>query len=340
MSPAIDRSIAELPRAVVSEPFSHGESAANSPAALIAKSDRHIDGFDLVRVFSAFNVVLFHVLAVRNGLWGRGSVIAFVMIAATLPAMRPDLGRFGKYTRRRAHRILLPWAVWSVVYGLIELTRYLHSGRLPGWTWSNLLIGTSEHLWFFVYIFIASILLWGMLRVFRNVPLTVAATGLTLIAAPMIVINAHSPPFFDGTPPFGIWWRCFPAILLGISLGFAQRMGSKSKNSRSILFTGSVVLLAAAVSGATGSLTMMFSYGVPAILLPAAMLLPWKNGRFVDFVADVSMGIYATHPLMLLVVRHFWGDALSPLVSAPMVFVGALAISKGIKRLPGGRILV
>lgn len=323
-------------------PSTHGTSppSGESNSTSAKQLGHRIDGFDLVRVLSAFNVVLFHVLAVRNGLWGRGSVIAFVMIAAALPAMRPELGPFGTYARRRGHRILLPWVVWSAVYGLIAAARYLRSGTPTGWTMANVLIGTCEHLWFFVYIFLGSLVIWGLLRALANVSLVHAAIGLTLIAAPMIVINAHYPPFFDGTPPFGIWWRCVPALLLGMAFGFTRRMNSITAGRRMVLFIGSATLAAAVFAGMTGSLTTMLSFGIPAILLPLALLLPWKNGLAVEFIADVSMGIYATHPLMLLVLRHFWGDTLSPFVSVPAVFVGALAISKAIKHLPGGRLLV
>jgi hypothetical protein len=253
LSRAIDGSIIQLPplpRAVERASVTPGaltEPAPFSPPA--AKSSHHIDGFDVARVLSAFNVVLFHVLAVRNGLWGRGSVIAFVMIAAALPAMRLDLGPFGQYLRRRAHRILLPWAFWSAVYGSIEAARYFHSGHVPGWTTSNLLIGTCDHLWFFVYIFFASLAIWGLLRVLENVPLTVAANGLVCVAAPMILINAHFPPFFDGISPFGIWWRCAPAILLGISFGYARRIESRSARDRLILLTGGRFAAAIAATG-------------------------------------------------------------------------------------------
>jgi peptidoglycan/LPS O-acetylase OafA/YrhL len=261
------------------------------------------------------------------------------MIAAALPAMRPDLGPFGKYAGRRAHRILLPWAVWTAVYGLIEGARYLHSGTIPNWTVSNLLIGTSYHLWFFVYIFFASLAIWWMLSGLRRVSLLSAATTLSLIAAPVILINAHYPPFFDHISPFGIWWKSAPAILLGVAFGLSRRM-EPDAGRRAVCIAGGATLVAALAAGLTGSLPMMLSYGIPGILIPLALLVPWKKGAAVEFIADVSMGIYASHPLMLLVVRHFWGDTLSPLISAPAVFVGALLISKAIKRLPGGRLLV
>lgn len=317
------------------------EIAARTEAApAVTSRTQHIDGFDLVRVFSAFNVVLFHVLAVRNGLWGRGSVIAFVMIAAALPAMRPHLGPFGKYARRRAHRILLPWAFWSAVYGSIAAARYYRSGTNPGWNWSTLLIGTCEHLWFFVYIFVVSLAIWGFLRVFDRVAISNAATGLSLVAGIMILLNAHYPPFFDGVPPLGIWWRCVPAVFLGIAFGLAQRLESQRDRSRIVLFASGATLAAAVIAGLTGSATTMVSFGIPGILLPLALIVPWKRRPVVEFIADVAMGIYATHPLMLLAVRHFWGDTLSPVVSAPAVFLGALALSKAIKRIPGGRLLV
>jgi peptidoglycan/LPS O-acetylase OafA/YrhL len=296
----------------------------------------HIEGFDLIRVLSAFNVVSFHVLAISNGLVGRGSVAAFVMIAAALPAMRPDLGPFGRYARRRAARILVPWLVWSAVYGLFVAARYLRSGIVPPWTVNWLLVGTYIHLWFFIFILVAGLAMWWMLRFVKSVRSDRAALGLLVCAAPLVVLVHPALGAWEPKTPFGLWTLCFPALLIGLALGIACRDDDERRRTRCVLTIGAITLGAAMAAALTGSVSMLLSYGIPALLIPGALLLPIRVGPVVRAFAGVSMGIYAAHPLVLIALRHFTGDTLPVFVSAPLVFLSAAALAALIRRVPGG----
>ncbi len=295
----------------------------------------HIEGFELVRVLSALNVVTFHVLALTSGLIGRGSVCAFVMIAAALPAMQPDLGPFGRYARRRAARILTPWLIWSAVYGAVAGARYLRSGIVPPWNYNWLMIGTSIHLWFFVFIFFAGLGLWWTLHAVEGVSPSRAALGLTFCAAPLIVFYSQLTAVWEPPTPFGLWTICFPALLIGLALGLVCRE-EDARRTRGVILIASITLLAAVTAGLTGSVPILLSYGIPALLIPGALLLPIRVGPVIRGLASVSMGIYTTHPLVLIVLRHCCGETIPPAACVPIVFLSAAALAAMIRRFPGG----
>jgi len=309
-------------------------------AAAAPAKTTYVEGFEIVRVLSAFNVVTFHVLAISNGLVGRGSVAAFVMIAGALPAMRPDLGPFRGYAWRRAERILFPWLVWSAVYGAIAGLRMLSGGHEVPWTAHWLAIGTAIHLWFFVFAFAASLVVWWLLRLLHHMAPQRAAVLLFAFAAPLIVLEPQLAEWLEPPSPFGLWLLCAPALLIGVGLGMACRAASRRIVSRTILLGAGFTLLAACIAGGMGSTTLLLSYGIPALVVPAALLFPWRQTPAVRYFADVAMGIYASHPLVLIVLRHIYGDSLPAVIGAPVVFLAATALSKGIKRLPLGRRLV
>src|SRR5580692_2449423 len=87
------------------------DTRADEPS--IAKASARIEGYDWVRLLAALNVVLYHVSPSPTGFLGRGGVPAFLMIAASIPAMKTELEAFGPFAMHRARRILVPWLFWS-----------------------------------------------------------------------------------------------------------------------------------------------------------------------------------------------------------------------------------
>ena len=107
----------ESPRAIEDKPTLQAEAA--SPEV---RRRARIDGYDWVRLLAAINVIFFHVSPSPTGFLGRGGVPAFLMIAASIPAMRHQIEPFAPFALRRAHRILVPWLFWSAVFGLVAGT--------------------------------------------------------------------------------------------------------------------------------------------------------------------------------------------------------------------------
>ena len=102
---------------------------------------------------------------------------------------------FGAYSIARARRLLMPWLVWSVVYGGVKLAEALVEGQPLGSAFAPwmLLTGPAIHLWFLPFAFAASLVLPGLMRIspqIRQGPLLVLCGGAALATLAL----AQAPP--------------------------------------------------------------------------------------------------------------------------------------------------
>jgi fucose 4-O-acetylase-like acetyltransferase len=114
---------------------------------------------EILRIASAFGIVWFHA---GRDVWGigYGGLVVFLILSGFFSAAQPEKRRsLRQILSRRASRLLVPWAVWMVLYGirnhfidrnLIETDR--------GW-FNGLLAGTHIHLWFLPYVFVIGVAL-------------------------------------------------------------------------------------------------------------------------------------------------------------------------------------
>jgi hypothetical protein len=132
-----------------------------------------------------------------------------------------------------------------------------------------------------------------------------------------------------------------PAILVGAGLGLAARDPASPQGRRAmalaVLLTvgGSLVNLAAGKPGAA------VSYATAGICVPAALCLPFPDSRWLRSFAGLSMGVYASHPFMLLVLRRLAGNQLPPLpVTVGCVLLGSLVFAALLRTTRWGRLIV
>jgi hypothetical protein len=179
----------------------------------------------------------------------------------------------------RARRLLLPFVIWSAVYGVVHVVFALKYRAPPfgWWEWHMLLSGTWTHLWFLPFAFLAAILApW-----FQH-PL--ASLGAALLAATLFVIN--------GTPdtvPFGQW--CLGLIPLLVGLGY---FAWGWRLAVTILFGSFLILHIGQPS--PDNLTVLFGTGAALLILshhiPATQVSDWG--------ARLSVWIYLAHPLVII----------------------------------------
>src|SRR5579862_6134658 len=194
-------------RAIVRVALLDLPTAAPRPACqtILDRGREQVEGYDLVRFFASINVVLFHVLAVPDGLIGRGGIPAFLMIAGSLPAMQGDLGSFGQYARRRGARILGPWLFWSAFYAVVAAARYARHGTTPQWTAASLIVGSAVHLWFFPAIFLGTLAVWILLNVSRSIATDRLAIGLAAAAALLLMLQPQITAQLQLNFPIAQW---------------------------------------------------------------------------------------------------------------------------------------
>jgi len=325
----------ELPR----ESHDRVDTRADEPP--VAKASARIESYDWVRLLAAINVVLFHVSPSPTGYLGRGGVPAFLMIAASIPAMKTGLEAFGPFAAHRARRILVPWLFWSAVFGLVAGARYLHRGIVPEWTVHELLIGTSMHLWFFPAVFVGTLLVWIVLRLID--PLDNSRALVLILGGGLGLFAIHAWLSKNGalSVPYGHWAFAAPALAIGMALGLACRESNRSRRAALVITVGFAAVLGAGLHWAIDEKGSAISYFLAGTALPATLLLPLHSGVVLQSFTRVSLGVYALHPLVYLGLQSFVGPRLNTVwIALPAVFLGAVAIAALMRLTRWGKALV
>lgn len=152
---------------------------------------------DALRVVAMMDIVSIHVTGFdgrppRYLFWGMGLPV-FIMAAVALSVRRPESPTWRGLpaaARKRAERVLLPWLVWSIFFGVVLLVgAALRSDRAaaelfyPG-MW---VAGPSVHLWFLPFIFVAELVVLGVLHPLRRVPTLAVVAGAVALGVGCIL---------------------------------------------------------------------------------------------------------------------------------------------------------
>jgi surface polysaccharide O-acyltransferase-like enzyme len=143
---------------------------------------------DALRVVAMLDIVAIHVTG-HYLLYGMG-LPAFIIVSVALAVRRAELPTVGDTIRKRASRILLPWLVWTAFFGV---NRLLWAAADPDRTVGDLFFpwmlaaGTSIHLWFLPFIFVAEVAVVAGLRPLRRWPAWLVV-GIALMLAIVCIV--------------------------------------------------------------------------------------------------------------------------------------------------------
>ncbi len=308
---------------------------------LLPKRAPRVEGYDWIRLLAAINVIVFHVAPTPDGFVGRGGVPAFLMIAASLPAMHFEIEPFAPFAIRRARRILIPWLFWCGLFGVLAGVRYCRHGIVPEWTIHDLFVGTAMHLWFFPAVFAGTLLAWILLCQTRSWGGTTSYIGALASAFALFGIHAWLSRSFALPAPYGQWVFAGPALVIGVALGLAHREQFLARRRGLLLGVALVTILGAAICGLIGETGSAISYCVAGLTVPAALLLPIRSGALVQSFTRVSLGVYASHPFIYLGLRSLVSARpLSIWIGVPAVFIGSVTFSVLLRKVPWGKAVV
>lgn len=231
-----------------------------------------IDG---LRWLGAIGIVWFH-MALPGGGIGYAALPFFVTMLIYFGPDRPLLDR--------ANRLLMPWAIWSVIYGglkLLECTllNIPLSQEFQPWM---LLTGPSIHLWFLPYCFGVLVILRGLSR-----------TGLRVVAAIGVPVTLWMANELALPTPFAQWAAVFPAAILGLAMHREGPQMAPTLCFGTAATMGLVWLL--------GWQDMTFQIGLAALAIGGALLVPLPAPKWVIWVSGLSLGVYLIHPLVIAV---------------------------------------
>ncbi|MBQ3126193.1 MAG: acyltransferase [Clostridia bacterium] len=318
---------------------------------------------DLLRLFAAFCVIALHVLAPWHSslpdfgtrTWHvvnilnevtRTGVPLFLMLTGCLLLPSPSTREFGPFYRRRLSRILIPFAVWDVVYFVVYRVEAGQPLSLRAFVDELLNQGSAYHFWY-VYTLAAIYLLLPFLAR--------ALEGCTNRQIFWLVILAAFPAtlriFFNITTPFYLYLTepLMEGYLGYVILGYWL---SRIKLSRLTAWAVPICGIGGWVMGvcfnyfrsSPEGLDLYFNggYTLNHYLFAAALFLGARHlrlpaseklGKFLHRLSGLTYTVYLAHVLMLALVARILPmptPALEIAVYPPVCFVLCLVLAWGL----------
>jgi hypothetical protein len=319
-------------------------------------------GIEVGRLAAALGVVWIHMCDLLPESAGRPAKAAvefsvpFFTAASVgllfLQASRSKQGNalpFSSVVLARAKRILLPFAVASLIYGgLDHLKALLQQRPAPELTWAHLLLGTHTAYWFLPFLFVVTTLLWPLATwLVTRKRESLAAAGV-LLAASVGIALTQSPLEALGFHGFVAlaWWENLPGVGIGAAWALL-RLTKRFDAPISLRWSVILVALACAIQ------TLIFFFPdaraarhvTAAVLLVAATLAPRAWLERAAAFGGYAFFIYVVHPFLLwpayAVLKRAGEPSLLMLGAASVgVFLCALALGVALKRSAKTRWLV
>ena len=326
-------------------------STSGAPSAVIDPQGgraRGIPIFQWYRIAAAFLILLIHqqfwpLPSFLDALTGVAvplfSVIAgYLLVRGVVSAPIPFASGLGPLLRKKAQRILVPYALWAVLYWLTNnvvldgLVRH-QAITVPG-PKSWLLGGTACHLWFLPDLFVAICLMAAMLLLAsrasaRRRPLLLR---LLFALAMALAVCAQWIPDPTSATLAGHGKIYFARLLFYVALGgclalptpFHAPMLAGTGGALAVIGIGLLCLGSRLPS--TGRLLLQ-----PLPLVVGLTLLATVSPRvplpsWADRLARATMGIYLIHPLFARAADLALGMAGHPHVGALAGFAASLAL--------------
>lgn len=324
---------------------------------------------DAARVLSIVAVVVLHVAGsvvtlapLGSSAWWAGNlydslvrwcVPVFVMVSGALLLDPRKTEGLGGFYRKRAARVLLPIAFWSVVYilwnhrgdlGALRAIDVLHSVA-RGWP--------HYHLWFLYMI----VCLYLFVPFLRTLVLHTARRDLWWLVALMFVLSGVNELYrvFSGNPAglFINWFLSYlPYFLCGYLIQSSDKKPPMAVLAAVFAVTAAVTALGCYGLGrAQGLERGLYFYGYLSLsVIPMSISLMlmfrqcrWEGllGRVVQWASPLTLGVYLVHPILLESLREygFQPENRVPLLSVPVVALvvlgGSLLVALCFHRVPG-----
>lgn len=340
---------ARLLHALAAEPAVAEPEAARSTilvdarldaAPQTSKTSKINANFERLRVLAALAVIYVHAI---SGDWFlrdlcKGSLSVFVLVAMILAVHHPAPPGLG-LVRKRAARLLVPFAAWVGVYLAVDLARAVVDGVSPVAILRrfNPLYGTRIHLWYLPFAFVMLLFAaWFVRRTGgragRRLLTWLGAAAIVVAFAPLVFLVVGDPP-----EPVPQYLLGAPGIFFGLFFGLAgARSRPDATRALAVLSALTVLLFVPAYAlidhDSIGSTFIAYAFAVP--LVAAAVL--WPGGRLdplTKLLAPLTYGIYLAHPFVILVLYRIPGfDVNDPLLGVAGVFVASALVTFALQR--------
>jgi surface polysaccharide O-acyltransferase-like enzyme len=201
----------------------------------------------------------------------------------------------------KVSRLLLPWLVWSGVYGVVVVAEKIrhHEPLADAFSPSMIVGGTYTHLWFVPFALFGSLLiatLQARTKALSHRRMAALAFGLgtALTLGNAWILHARQIEW-----PLLQWLFALPSPLLGFALGRVLLARDRR------LLSGLALLLSLAAAGTLAAALVVAvpemdrRYAVSMALVGLFFLWPGKADALSRRLTPLLFGVYLAHPLLL-----------------------------------------
>ena len=285
-----------------------------------SQSDFHRASIEILRILACFGIVWFHAHAPFAEV-GYAGLPVFVAISVALTMQSKSSAHPLASIRNRARRLLWPWILCSLIYGIWRIFGNVRAGReiFATFDYWMLITGTVIHLWYLPFIFLISCIIiiykpnlcFGQLNSIASV----------LAAAGIIFCSWMESQDLLRTP-FNCWLFCVPAIFIGLALPLTNDLGQQT---RQLLLLLTCVLPACLFVSISDYKNMAIPYSVGTIALAIAWVIPFAASAKLKRIAGMTFDVYLMHIMFLSLLMTSTGIPHGA-VAAVLTWVGTSSL--------------
>ena len=297
-------------------------------APLPLNRSRQRISLELLRFVSCIGIVWFHCNA-PGAVFGYAGLPALIALSAALASVPGKSDPFPVIVAKRAKRLLIPWAVWCLIYGCKHMAAsYLRSRPIfANTSWWMLTVGPAIHLWYLPFAFVMTCFVSLLQRIFWPSGGLSKKIVSSIAVAFFLPFSSYLLQTYSWPEPVSNWIFSVPALFIGLAL--PQMPPSR----KCILYSSIIALtLCLVIFGDwwTGYAKLGIPYAVGTFLLIIAWLVPMSPNKYIEWMGQVSFGVYLTHPLFFSIARLATGSQRSAAYATIVVLlsIGTTAIMR------------
>lgn len=286
-----------------------------------------IQPIELLKFFSAFGIVLFH-LQVPGLLIPYSGLICFLVASFYfLPSTITSPG----FLIKRIKTLLFPFIAWTIFYGIINMllkNPFFGENSVP--LLFLFMRGSSLHLWYLPFTILITMVISQLMRIegelgklYSN--LFFFSTLICILFS--ILIRSH---FQESIPaPFAQWIHALPAVAMGLFYG-SQVLSSEWQKLLAT-FAFSILFVIAILLGDKG-------FGIPYLIgtILTVSCLHFKNIKipFSIWLGSLSFGIYLIHFFIFMVLEKIGlSSKVHPWFFGLIAFIISAVITSFLKKI-------
>jgi surface polysaccharide O-acyltransferase-like enzyme len=294
-----------------------------------------------LRLIAMFEIVAFHVSEQRLPIIAGLGLPTFLLLNNAFNCTLSERMGSAAFLRIKVSRLLMPWLVWSVVYGaVLVLERLRHDEPLvEGFSAWMIIGGTYDHLWFVPFALFGGVLVAWLQATTRQLPdravvLASLMTGSSLAALVAFIFSSFSIDW-----PALQWLFALPSPVLGFAVGRAVLGGDRKLIAQTATLACIAALGCWALSTGLTVPEVVTRYATSLGVLGLAFMWPGQADGVSQRLTPLLFGIYLVHPLILrmYLASHLPIPPVTPF--AALVFVAAALVVVGLRRTPLRRLV-